>query len=536
MRMHEHTVLKAFLLAIFFSGLMMSANADTTGKISGTVTDSKTGEPLPGVNVVIEGTMMGAATNVDGEYIILNVAPGTYTLKFMTMGYITRRAEGVKVSVGLTTKINASLSQTVLEMDEVSVVASRPVIEVDRTNTAAYMAADEIAELPVTEVHELIQLQAGVTQDSEGELHFRGGRSGEVAYLVDGIPVTNRFDGGSSIEIENEVIQELQVISGTFNAEYGQAQSGIINIVSKTPGQQYSGRISSYIGGHLSNRSARFLGIDDPTNNPEYNFQANLTGPIPFSDKLSFYGFIRYNNNDGWLNGERRYNPRDSWKIQAFEHWYNLNFPEREFGQFLPYNTYADSLNLYTGDGEIVPMNTSTKYSGNAKIFFQVTPGIRTFYNLFIDRIERREYDNDFRYAPDGIPTTYKNAFNHTINITHTLTSNMFYLLNFSYFGEDRETYLYSNPDDSRYQDMIPDLYGYNFGGTNNNQETIDYKNYLGKIDLTWQIDKRNLLKMGAEFKQFNLKYQEITTSAIPNSHYLPTKRGTSFEEYYASS
>ena len=95
------------------------------------------------------------------------------------------------------------------------------------------MAADEISNLPVTEVKELIQLQAGVTQDAEGQLHFRGGRSGEVAYLVDGIPVTNRFDGGSSLEIENEVIQELQVISGTFNAEYGQAQSGIINIISK---------------------------------------------------------------------------------------------------------------------------------------------------------------------------------------------------------------------------------------------------------------------------------------------------------------
>ncbi len=534
--MHENSMLKVLLLAIFFLGVTIQVNADTAGKIAGTVTDSKTGDPLPGVNVVIDGTMMGAATNADGSYVILNVSPGTYTLKFMTIGYTTKRTESVRVSVGLTTKINASLSQTVLEMDEVSVVASRPVIEVDRTNSAAYMAADEISELPVTEVHELIQLQAGVTTDADGELHFRGGRSGEVAYLVDGIPVTNRFDGGSSIEIENEVIQELQVISGTFNAEYGQAQSGIINVISKTPDRSYSGRISSYVGAHLSNQSDRFVGIDDPTNNPEYNFQANLTGPIPFSDKLSFYGFVRYNRNDGWLNGERRYNPTDSWAVQVFEQWYNLNFTEREFGQFLPYTEYSDSLNLYNGDGAIVPMNTSAKFSGNAKIFLQVTPGIRAFYNVFVDKIESSEYDNDFRYTPDGLPKTYKDAFNHTINITHTLTSNVFYLLNFSYFGEDRETYLYRNPNDRRYQAMIPDLYGYNFGGTQNEHETINFKNYLGKFDLTWQVDKRNLLKMGAVLKQFNLKYKEIQTSAVSNSHYLPTKRGTSFEEYYALS
>ncbi len=181
----------------------------------------------------MEGTQLGAATNIDGYYMILNVPPSTYSIKFMSMGYTPKRIDGVRVSVGLTAKINMTLDQSVIEMGEVVVAASRPVIEVDRTNTAAYMSTDEISELPVTEVDQIIQLQAGVTQDANGELHFRGGRSGEVAYLVDGVPVTNRFDGGSSIEIENEVIQELQVISGTFNAEYGQAQSGIINVISK---------------------------------------------------------------------------------------------------------------------------------------------------------------------------------------------------------------------------------------------------------------------------------------------------------------
>jgi outer membrane receptor protein involved in Fe transport len=535
MQKSSRVVLLVFLLIL---GLAFLANvsAAVTGKIAGTVTDAETGEGLPGVNVMVEGTLLGAATNIDGYYSILNVPPSTVTLKFMSIGFNTKRTERVRVSVGLTSKIDATLSTTVLEMDEVVVSAFRPVIEMDRTNTAAYMGAEEIAELPVTEVTELIQLQAGVTTDSEGELHFRGGRSGEVAYLVDGVPTTNRFDGGSSIEIENEVIQELQVITGTFNAEYGQAQSGIVNVISKTPDQKYSGRLSFYSGAPLSSQTDTFLGIDKPQNNIEYNVQGNLTGSIPLTKKMSFYAFGRYNKNDGWLNGERRYNPQDSWKINVFEQWYNLNFPERQFGQYLPYNTYSDSLNLFTGDGKIVPMNSSEKLSLNAKIFYQLTPSVRAFYNIFVDKIESKEYENAYRFAPDGIPTTYKNAFNHTFNLTHTLTPNLFYEANFRYFGEDRKTYLYESIDDSRYQDIVPSLMGYRFGGTDNKREIINFKNYIAQFDMTWQINRMNLTKFGVVAKQFDLSYKDITTTTIPNSYYLPTDRWTTFDDYNAKS
>jgi outer membrane receptor protein involved in Fe transport len=526
------------LAAILLFGLSMfsEVTAGVTGKISGTVRDAETGVGLPGINVMIEGTLLGAVTNTDGYYSIINVPPGTVTLKFMCIGFNPKRTEGVRVSVGLTSKIDAKLSSTVLEMAEMVVSADRPVVEMDRTNTAAYLAADEISELPVTEVFELIQLQAGVTKDAEGELHFRGGRSGEVAYLVDGVPITNRFDGGSSIEIENEVIQELQVISGTFNAEYGQAQSGIINVVSKTPDQKFSGRLSYYSGAHFSNQSDRFLGIDKPENNLEHNLQGNITGPIPLTNKLSFYAFGRYNKNDGWLNGERRYNPDDSWKIHVFEQWYNLNFPERQFGQYVPYSAYADSLHLYTGDGKIVPMNPSDKISVNTKIFYQISPNLRAFYNVFLDKIESKAYNNVYRYTPDGIATTYKNAFNHTLNLTHTLTPNIFYEANLRYSGEDRKTYLYESINDSRYQDIVPALMGYQFGGTDNHRETVKFENYIAQLDFTWQMNKINLTKFGASMTKFNLEYQDITTTTIPNSYYLSTERYTTFNQYYSQS
>jgi outer membrane receptor protein involved in Fe transport len=510
--------------------------AEVTGKIAGTVKDAQSGEGIPGVNVMIEGTQLGAVTNTDGYYSIINVSPGSVNLRFTCIGYQAKVVEGIRVSVGLTSKIDAKLSTKALEMGDVVVTADRPVVEMDRTNTAAYLASEEITQLPVTEVSELIQLQAGVTQDADGQLHFRGGRSGEVAYLVDGVSVTNRFDGGSAIEIENDVIQELQVISGTFNAEYGQAQSGIVNIVSKTPDNKYSGRISYYSGAHFSKQTDKFIGIDDPMNNLEYNVQGNLTGPVPLTKKLSFYAFGRYNKDNGWINGERRYNPQDSWRTRVFEQWYNLNYPERQFGQYLPYKQYSDSLHLFTGDGAIVPMNPSEKISVNTKLYYQMASNMRLFYNFFMDRISSKEYDNVFRYAPDGIPTIHKNAFNHTVNFTHTLKSNMFYELNLSYFGEDRKTYLYESENDLRYQDAVPSLMGYKFGGTDNDREHIDFQNYLAQLDMTWQIDKVNLTKFGISAKKFNLDYQQLTTTTVPNSYYLPTTKWTTFDEYYGLS
>lgn len=535
MRNSSPTVLFIFLFLFGITCCSISF-AEVTGKIAGTVKDIQSGEGLPGVNVLVEGTALGAVTNVEGFYSIINVPPGTVTLKFSCLGYQVRTMSGIRVSVGLTSKVDAKLSSKALEIDDVVVVAERPVIEVDRTNTAAYMASEEIAELPVTEVAELIQLQAGVTQDAEGQLHFRGGRSGEVAYLVDGVPVTNRFDGGSAIIIENEVIQELQVISGTFNAEYGQAQSGIVNIVSKMPDSHYSGRLSTYAGSHLSRKSDIFLGIEDPMNNMEYNIQGNLTGPVPLSKKLSFYAFARYNQDGGWLNGERRYKPEDSWKVRVFEQWYNLNFPERYFGQYLPYARYADSLGLFSGDRSFVSMNASEKLSVNAKLYYQMAQNVRVFYNFFADRGENIIYNNAYRYAPDGLPTEHKKAFNHTVNLTHTLKSNLFYELNLSYFGENRKTYLYESAADPRYQDQVPSLLGYRFGGTENDREYIDFQNYLAQWDMTWQIDKVNLTKFGFSIKKFNLDYQEITTTSIPNSHYLPTTKWTTFAEFYALS
>ena len=160
--------------------------AGTTGKISGTIRDLSTGEPLMGANIIIEGTSMGAATDVDGQYIILNISPGVYDVKSMMIGYTSVRTVGIKISIDVTTALNFQLQSSVLEFEEVTITAERKIVRKDLTSSLSIVGSDEIAEMPVEEFEDILALQAGIIIGAEGEIHIRGGRSSEISYLVDG--------------------------------------------------------------------------------------------------------------------------------------------------------------------------------------------------------------------------------------------------------------------------------------------------------------------------------------------------------------
>ena len=226
--------------------------AGTTGKIAGEVKDAQTGELLAGVNIQLEGTLMGAATNLDGYYVILNVPPGKYTLVASAVGYTKKRVVGVAVSIDLTSTVDVQIASAMVEAEEVVVTAERRAVKKDLTSSEARVDAAQIESLPVQEVSEVLSLQAGITVDRGGGIHIRGGRSSEVAYWVDGVSVSDAYDGGQAVQVDNNAVQELQVISGTFNAEYGQAMSGIVNIVTKDGESNYHGTLQAYAGSYVT--------------------------------------------------------------------------------------------------------------------------------------------------------------------------------------------------------------------------------------------------------------------------------------------
>src|SRR5690348_5775998 len=194
-----------------------SAVASTTGKLSGLIVDSKK-QPLVAVNVAIPALRVGAATDADGRFTIQQIPSGTYDVRVSLLGYQAQLVQGVVVSADNTAYVNVTLTEAPIAVQEVVVSAKRPVVDLKLTSSLASVRSDQIAKLPVQNLQEVVNLQAGVVDG-----HFLGGRLGEVQYQVDGVTVNNPFDNRNSLSIDRSLIEEVQVVTGTFDAEYGQA-------------------------------------------------------------------------------------------------------------------------------------------------------------------------------------------------------------------------------------------------------------------------------------------------------------------------
>ena len=502
------------LLLILLMSLPVVSLAGITGKISGKVTDKDTGEPLPGANILLEGTTQGAASDELGRYLIINVPPGTYSLQVRMMGYTTATITDVRVYSDRTTKANCSLGMTVIEGEEVIIVAGREPIEFDRTSTASYVSQEEIEALPVSSMAEIVQMQAGVVTDAGGGLHFRGGRSREVAYMIDGIPVSNTFSqgGGSNVAIENNFIKELQVITGTFNAEYGSAQSGIINVVTKVPEGKYHGTVEALSGGYYAPNKPMYIGLDTFKPLTERELKFSLSGPIPFTGKLGKLGFFvngRLVDSKGFLNGERRYMPEDGWEIEVYREWYTAIYdPEDTFVIPLP-----DS--LHTGDGKMINMNRGKSYNLNAKLVYQPINSITLAYNVFYRDSHGKGYSSSWRFCPDGVGQGFSDATTHMLTLTHVLRENIFYNLRYSHQQTHSKSFMYEDPNDPLYQTNAVGAWdpgkitGFDYGGFNNwGRSWFDQKIHLTNGDITWQINRVIELKAGYEAKLYEYNYK----------------------------
>ena len=225
------------LLSIFLLSFQ-TVFSGTTGKIAGRVLDKESGEPLPGVNIILEGTSIGAATDVHGYYTILHIPPGSYVCNISMMGYKKVRVSDIRVRIDQTTKLDVSLELEIIEGETVTIVAEKKVVKEDVATSVAALSGSEIEELPMSTLNEVVGLQAGV---QEG-LDIRGGDASEALFQVDGItlrdPRTNQPITGISLSS----IKELSVERGGFNAEYGQVRSGIVNVVT------YEGSKTAYHG------------------------------------------------------------------------------------------------------------------------------------------------------------------------------------------------------------------------------------------------------------------------------------------------
>lgn len=473
-----------FYLTVF-SCLLSYTFAGTTGKIAGKVIDTKTGEPLPFVNITIEGTNLGAATDIDGNYVMLNISPGKYNVKAQYIGYQAVLVENVSVSIDLTTTVDFELSESAVELEEVVIQGAQDILKKDITSSQSLVSSDQIEALPVAEFDDVLQLQPGVTRDADGGFHIRGGRTSEVAYWVNGISITDAYDNSRGIQIDNNSIQELQVISGTFNAEYGNAMSGIVNTVTKEGSRDYHGSVLIYGGDHMSNFTDYFPHVDDINPFANYNFQGSLSGPIPFTNNvLTFFVNGRYYYDDGYLFGERRYNPD---------------------------GTIADE--------KVIPMNWSKNIYGQGNVNFSPMQEIKINVESLYSKADYKDYNHEYRWNPDGDVNKFARSYNLTTTITHMLSSSSFYTIKGSYFFKDFNEYLYNDPYDSRYLHpdslILPASYSFRTKGTNLHRFFRETNTYLGRIDFTSQVTQEHLVKLGAEVRSHSLKFDDYTLEPL---------------------
>lgn len=222
--------LKQLLLLLIFT-LLSSTLFAQSGKINGFIKDSS-GEPLPGATVVIEGTLQGSAAQADGFYQILNVKPGTYTLKATYIGFAPVLIENVEINIDLTTNIDITMREETFQGEEIVVIAERPVVQKDVASSQSNISKESLDALPITSVTAAVGLQAGV----EG-LSVRGSGSDEVSFNLNGFTLRSERSNSPFTGISITSIENVQVQTGGFSAEYGNLRSGLINVTSKEGGR-----------------------------------------------------------------------------------------------------------------------------------------------------------------------------------------------------------------------------------------------------------------------------------------------------------
>jgi outer membrane cobalamin receptor len=186
---------------------------------------------------------LGAITDSEGRFTIKGVPVGTHTLRVLKMGFLTIEKPGVVVGESSTATVRFTLKQSVVdEIDEIKVQGERKRIEKDSSTTKQRVSKENLESLPVDTFQEAVGLKAGVVSQG-GELHFRGGRSGEVLYMIDGIPVRDPLAGGS-VQVATNAVSDSEVLLGGFDAEFGNAQSGIVNISTQEGGSRFAGEVS----------------------------------------------------------------------------------------------------------------------------------------------------------------------------------------------------------------------------------------------------------------------------------------------------
>jgi outer membrane receptor protein involved in Fe transport len=502
------SIIYIIILLLAFS----SVYSQQHGNLEGVITDANTGEQLPGVNIILKGTYYGAATSIEGKFRIENIVVGNYIVAISLIGYKTVEYTDVKIEANKTKLLDVKLEETVLTLEQdVVIIGDKPLMDVEETQSIHTVSRDEIQVAVVEDIVGIVSQQVGVVA-VDNEIHIRGGRTYENAYLIDGVSVQDPLAGtGFGLQLSANAIEEVEVITGGFNAEYGQATSGIVNVQTRDGTDQYHGSINYKRDNFGDLESYNVFNTDI--------IDINFSGPEPITSfllpaagvnipgKLSFFTTFYAGVSDGITQGY--YKP-------VANQLFSSTFHGTEFAPRIDNSwfwlikfsyLYAPTLQFRYSFNQSVTINQNTQSLQANLEFVEPSPGYQyTFQNIL-----------------DSANTFTHNNLYHNFNITHTINPSTFYELKINYYftnlradanGNSYDKYKqpfdivnfpieYFNED----RDTVGVIPGDGFWDVGNQETYRDhfFEDISFRGDITSFFDEQNKFKAG-----FDLKFQEM--------------------------
>ncbi|HUI30290.1 MAG TPA: TonB-dependent receptor [Candidatus Acidoferrales bacterium] len=562
--------------------------AQTTGKIAGTVTDAATDEKLVGVTVVVQGTNIGASTDMNGYYAILNLAAGTYTLKASMVGYSPTTVQDVRVSIDQTAEIDLKLSEAAVTGKEVTIVASRPVIQKDVSASTINLTPDEVISIPTVSITGAVQLQAGI----QSGLVIRGGGNDQTAFMVDGFTLRDARSNAPYTNVSMTSVQDIQVQTGGFNAEYGDVRSGVVNVTTNNGStEHYTISLLSRVappqpqnfGGALNGVNTYYV---RPYMDPAvayYGTSDGMWNPQTQSIYPTFPGWIATSEQSlAGGDSSKFLSPTAAQKLWEWQHRkdfsilkpnYNIDasfggpFPviSKELGNLRFWASYVSEQDMY-----MIPLATDAyrSYSGSLKMTSDVGPGMSLQLEGMLVNQDGTNSSNagqpgifssssgissvlsevsyiDARMFTDEYWAPTKVNFNMIgAKFSDVVSPSTFYEINLRETGSQYHT----APGPLRDTASIYQFGNYYFAdeapvgfwplpstaidgmrmsvGMSTSRDSSRLAEYNAKFDLSSQIDEHNQIKTGLEFDYTDNDVNYATVDA-----YLPT--GTSWSHWH---
>jgi outer membrane receptor for ferrienterochelin and colicin len=422
------------------------ARRGITGTLEGKVRDKQRSELLPSVNVMILGLDRGTVTDEKGFYRINNIRAGEYDVRFSIIGYNTVIVKKVTILPDLKTRLDVDLDVTSVEMPAVEIRATRPLIQIDQAITAFNVEQAQLERLPITRFQEVVGLQPGTTQEG----NIRGGRTTDALYLVDGLPVQDVVSGGLGTSIPKSSVSGMTIMTGGLDAEYGNALSGVINVVTK-------------VGGNSHDVSVRFDRDNwlpeqyDKQVDKSAELEVSASGPVVAN---SIYYFT---SNIGAISDTRWW--------QDFQHFF--------------------------------PSPVNKEFSGLSKIEYLFSPTMRLSLQGIYSFQRWHDYEYSWRFDLNGLPPPSRDSYRIALALSNAFSDNSYYTVSLSGFSN------HSRINDRSLNTLTLRPYQYDFylqyilDGSRSWWETTSQDIYTLKGDITWQLQTTHLIKAGATLNQY---------------------------------